>query len=229
MKNINELSDKEIIKLSNEDLELMIKFKQAQAGIKIIEKPVEPKYKDLPKPDISLYQVKGYEYLFTSEKIALGLANFLREHSNELRKSEFGYNTGYEYKFSSKLSTGRFGDQVSIEAVSLYSKEVFDGISEVIAENKKLKDIYDNEKKQYDENREEVKAIESEIWDCFHEARERVENQEKMLERFKEYLVLAENNQKMAWAFLEKAYTLDESVKDYIKVNISNSNTKVGK
>ncbi len=55
MKRINELTEQEILNLTTKDVELMIKLKKAEEGVKLFPKPKEPSYFEIKPPDMVLY------------------------------------------------------------------------------------------------------------------------------------------------------------------------------
>ena len=55
MKTINELSEVEILALTSEEIEGMIKYKMAEEGVKLLKKPEEPDYHKIPDPDKTVF------------------------------------------------------------------------------------------------------------------------------------------------------------------------------
>jgi len=57
MKSIIELTEQEIRNLSYDDVELLIKFRKLEEGIKLVDKPEPPLYHGVPKADHTVYKV----------------------------------------------------------------------------------------------------------------------------------------------------------------------------
>lgn len=208
MKKITELEEQEILNLSPEDIDLMIKFRKAEEGIKLIKHPIKFELEKIPEPDITVYSLWGFNnILFTDIKECQAFAdtiNMLKTICTKNYKGDIGYNIQYKSKFSKE-------DNIKINSEKIYSKEIFDTYSEIIKVNNKKETKYNELLKEYRENYDNSKYIEDEIYNRINEVRDKYNNLERYSKLYEEYLVLANGDSEVAINFLSKAYKLTEN------------------
>jgi hypothetical protein len=222
MKTINELTEQEIIKLTNDGIGMMIKLKKAEEGIKFIECPAVPAYHKIPDPEMTVYSCE-----FFGDKLAFDTLDELITLIELLKKCT-KFKIDYEYaktdsdkKFANPtLDKPYRGEWFTPIMTSVYSKEIYDSICELLAENKKWKDAYEIEYKEYSKTINEAKWIEDEIYSKVSEVREKYRELESYCYGFRtDYLPLAEGKEDIAMKFLRKAYALTDEQEAYILSN----------
>ena len=55
MKKLNEMTELEILALTDDQIEKIVKYRKAEEGVVLMEKPIEPSYEEEPNKDITLY------------------------------------------------------------------------------------------------------------------------------------------------------------------------------
>lgn len=222
MKQINEYSEKDLLKLQNEDVERIIKLELANNGIKMVKKPVEPTYHPLPEKDTIGYTITNVDYVFEKKETAEEVARVLKNNFSNLKKSCYNWSNNDHLDYLSPLDTYTFREGVnSIQILEnkYYSGELYEQLSTKIKENSELKSAYEKAKKEYDESMDIAEETINFVWEKVNEAKRKQDERESMLEKFKEYLDLADNNNDIAWKFMNKAYSLDDDQINYIKAN----------
>jgi ribosome-binding protein aMBF1 (putative translation factor) len=213
MKNINEMTDQEVLRLTPEDLQRLIKFRMAEEGIKILPEPTEPTYISLPPKNDLAYKVGGFDFLIRDKETALQVAEFFASLSGKLFKESYNY-THYDHKHIEPIEK-----EFAVSPVEYYTKSLADRIAEDKTTNDKLKKSYEEQVKEYRENDESAKDIRAEIYNTYRSVVDKYENFELMKERYAEYLKLAEDNETIAMSFLKKAYSIDAECESFITGN----------
>ena len=104
MKKITELSEKEILDLTIEDVELMIKLKKAEEGIKLLPKPKEPIYFDIKAPDVVVYSciLFGDNLVFEDIEELNKVINVIKNTASKYRL-EYNWNKlSSDFKYATK-------------------------------------------------------------------------------------------------------------------------------
>lgn len=219
MKRFQELTDVEVLALSEEEIERYIKLEMAEEGIKILQKPVEPKYKTIPEGDELTYGVGGFadNVVFKEKGAAQRIADAI---TKELPNAfDLSYNRNYSLRYLKKADT-EYTNLGVVKHSKHYKKETLDRIEEDKTANDDLKRIYEKELKEYDSENNRASRIRSDIWDRVHYLQQQELEKERNLTRYKEYLELANGNPEIAMNFLKKAYTIDEQTEQYILGNV---------
>ncbi len=195
MKHIQDMSDEEILKLNQEDINNLIQLRYAEEGVKLMQPPVEPT-KHVFEPDLKRYEVNDI-YFLTFEDAAAFVA--------AMRKGEetsYEWKVGSEYKYLKELNSYR----TDIKEVGVFSKEKYLQVKDQLTLDTQAQENYKQMKKEYEEClensawiREEVNGRVQEVWD-------RHNRLEDLRRQFTTYLKLAEGNTDIAINFLTKAY-----------------------
>lgn len=225
MKKISELTEKEIYALTPDEVALMIKLRKAEEGIRLIEKPLAPSYFNVPEPDRVIYScfLFGDTLVFEDvEEINTVISAISK--ANSKRCVEYDWNKATsDHKYIKNELKGGYGTKWdTVTTVRVYSPELYLQVAEQIAQNKKMKDKYEADLKEYDGKIKEALWVESEINDRVSEIQEKFWKMEDYARRFKlDYLPLSENNEEVAMKFLNKAYSLNDEEKAYVLENYS--------
>jgi hypothetical protein len=210
MKNISELTDEEILQLTDADLELMVKFQMAKEGYKILPQPEAPIYEELPKPNITGYKVRGCEFIFTDINIANHISSEL------INVADYAFEYKYRPSNYDKALIKKVPDLGSISSELYYDLEAFDLIENKAKLNKKIKDNYESELNDYNEAYEQSSQIRDEIWNKYYEVINKYQDFKKLKNLYNEYLLLSNSDKKIAMSFLKKAYNVSDEAETFI-------------
>lgn len=188
----------------------------AEAGIKILTKPVEPAYQELPKKTILLYDVSGITYLFSDKLIAEDEGQALQAASSKMKSSSYVGND-YTHKKVKNLDEYDIKNIGKVTEVLLYSTDDAIQADEISKVNKQLKAQYETLLSEFKTNENEADYIRVEIWDKVKHVQAKHNNMADMKYHYERYLDLAEGNKKIALNFLKKAYSIDEETEYYVQ------------
>lgn len=227
MKKIQELTEQEVLALTSEEIEIMIKLRKAEEGIKFVKKPELPKYHVIPEPDKTVFMCD----LFGNELCTESMSEFDTIISAIIKadtkcKIDYDYNkAGSEYMFINPVLKRQYGssDWDTITTKKVYSQELYNSIVEKIFYNKKMKENYEKENKEYINSLNESKDIESEIREYYYEIVRKYERLGDFCKMMKfDYMPLADQDEEVALRFLNKAYNLNEDQRTYVLENYKN-------
>jgi hypothetical protein len=218
MKRMNELSEQEILALTDEQIDTMIKYRMAEEGIKILSKPDQPNYTIIPPKDNTLYKTKGFTFVFVTLSTAQMFADLVKDYKSELHIKDWDK----EYLKKYNPDNYDFKELGTVQSEEIYSKELSIKIKDDISYNEKLKKEYDALMDEYKQADSDKKDVYREVWEKYYEVLNKYTNFNSMLHQYKAYLVLAEDNADIAMNFLKKAYTIDEETEQYITNNLNN-------
>jgi hypothetical protein len=205
MKKINELTEQEILDLTDEQVEKMVKLYWAEEGVKMLKEPEKPKYHEVPKEDLTRYMSNVFNCTFADFEEAKKAHDFIKE----LKSLK-----NYSYLLHGKVERGF--TQGDIETIGVYSSELHANVEPLKKANAELKASYENALSEYNSEKERQDELSSRIWDRVNEVRDEYSHMENMYDIYKEYLELA-GGESMAMAFLKKAYTVNMKTEQYIE------------
>lgn len=217
-KYITDMTDQEILALTDDDLKRMIQLKMLEEGIKILVRPEEPQYAEVPAKDLSGFCVKvGYSHdhiYYANRESAERVIVAIRAEQDSLRKYDYisSYSTSYEHTFSPYDPE----PEITVEETRVYSRGLFDQVRDALTGNKKLKDAYEKQLKEYKGAEEAAAWIRDEVNNCYYEVTSKYREFESMLAKFQEYLQLADNDSAQASVFFEKAYHPEKETRQYL-------------
>ncbi len=214
---IDTLSDAEILALTDEQVGKIIKLKLAEGGIKIISKPEEPEYHNIPEGNEVLFQVTGVSALFSDRTVASQIAEKLKENRSCLKETSYSHD--YNYKFQKDFNLDYYGkpEPISIMEVRVFSKDLLTSIKEDVKSNEQIKKSYEERKKEYESVNSQAENIKEEVWSRVYEIRQKQAEKESSYARFLEYLALTESDKNKAMVFYKKAYNPDEQTIQFIE------------
>lgn len=211
MKTFEQLNDQELTSLTQEQIDFYIKLKKAETGIKIIALPDAPEQREVPAPDLEIFEVSGMS--FTDRARAEEIAAAINKHiTNALKVTYDYYRAGSDYQYAKPYE----GSLETVEVKRVYSMPVYNSIKDIIASNKKVMDAWKEVERECKEEDEKASEIVDAIYDSIAKARERLEQFRNYKVRIVEYLQLANGDRDIAWNFFDKAYTVEPSVKNMI-------------
>lgn len=218
MKNITELSEKEILALTSEELEGMVKLEMANEGIKILTRPTEPIYEPLPAKTQTIYEVTGFTYQFHNEKTAEELSKAIRKVAEETCATDYNYSQ-YDVKWVKQLESYTKDTLGAVKPLQLYTKNEAIEASEVKQRNDNTKKEYEAELSEYNTAKDASSEIRDRIFGRYYEVQKKYYDFNVLTERYNEYLSIADGNKDMAMKFLKKAYLVSDEAEDYIIAN----------
>jgi hypothetical protein len=223
MKKINEMTEQEILALSEQDIQNMVKFRMMEEGIKIIDKPKKPELFEIEPADKKVYIIPILDgYAFTDFAEAQKVSEALQS-AKSFRKVDCDWNKlGSDYKYLKKKerytfdSSGDFG----VNEVYVYSNEMYANIVDFAAKNKAMTKQVEVDMKAYNDAYAAASDITIEVRGRVAEVMEKAARLERLTQKFADdYYPLSDNNEDMAIKFMEKAYSLTEDEKKHILEN----------
>jgi len=217
MKKIGELTEQEILKLSDADVDKMVKLEMAEQGIKILSEPKEPTYNKEPDKAIRGYKPVGCEFYLKDATAAEKISKIIGDNKDKIYRSEY-YDNAYTKKL---LKQGDYYSYGTITEDLFYKETELRDYDEAINKNKEIKEKYNTLLKEYNSSFEHSKRIRSDIWEQVLVVREKYEHLEELTARYREYLEIAEGNKEIAMKFLKKAYSPSGEEELYVENNVS--------
>ena len=223
MKNINEMTEQEILALSEKDIQNMIKFRMMEEGIKIIDKPKKPELYEIEPADQKAYTIpilNGYAFMDFAEaqKVSEALKNV-----KSFRKVEYDWNKlGSDYKYLNKKDRYTYGypEDFGVNENYVYSNELYANIVDFAAQNKAMMQQVEEDEKAYNDAYAAASDITLEIRNKITEVREKAERVKRLTLKFaNDYYPLSDNNEDVAIKFMSKAFSLNEDEKKHILAN----------
>lgn len=195
------LSDKEMVKLTEEQLKHYCDIELMKAGA---IKPIQPIVPKEEKIDIHYTDYYSVELDYTKilfEKIEDADA-FVKMNP---RKADKLYDFPEPHNWVAKTPYN-----VSIERFRCVSQDDVQKYKHIFSKRKEEKKEYDRLLKEFNDASAASVEITQDVWSKYYDA-VRKENKMKDIQRtWKEYLKLSENNEDIAMGFLKKAYKEDE-------------------
>jgi hypothetical protein len=208
MKLIAEMTHEEIIALTNEDIERMVKYLCARDGVVFLDAPVVPIRPEV-EFDGTIYSVGG---IYSHDREFLHqLQNLVSLNISKLRKLDYDWQVGSEYKTPSPPATYELEQWTKIEASRCVSEEKYRQQKHALIAHKKTQDQYDKDKKQWEENSKAIDHIRADICEVWNEHRSKEREYERHIERFKEYRGLA-GDEETAIKFYRRAYPVNSDM-----------------
>ena len=225
MKNIAELTEQEILALTEDDINLMIKVKMAEEGIKFTNRPQQPMYATVPLPDTTVYYcpLLGYKLSFTDMNELMAVIELLSKCKTQCSvDSNYNLADGNRYFLKEKLENAGYSSDTwnTVIPLNAYSNKTYREAHEMLKENAKIKAEYDTLLKEHNTALDDAQWVSDEIWGRFNEVHAKYNRLNGFVWKFNnEYLPLSENNEEVAMKFMNKAYSLTEEEQQYVLTN----------
>lgn len=215
MKQITELSEKEILALTDNQLNTMVQYKMAEEGIKILEYPNKPEFAPIPKKDDSAFVVGGLTYPLTNKGAAEEISKIMAKYREYFINTAYNQKD-YSIKYLKPLDDYATDNLGKVSEEQFFKAETERKISEDKQLNKDIEQAYQVELAEYNEAYERRKEIESVIYGAFHEVNTKYADMERLKAKYEQYLLLAEDNAETAMKFLKNAYTVSYQAEYYV-------------
>lgn len=225
MKYIENLTEQEILELTNTDIDKMVRLKAAKKGIKFLTLPKEPAYIKTTSPTTKVYycNLLGRKLSFTDKHELDDVIDVLNSCKSKCTIDRDynlpGDNPGYLKK---ELENANWSSDTpdSIKTEMVYTNKEYNIFSKITRENSKLQSAFKKAMQEYEVFQKELDSIKDEILQYIKPVIDKYALLEECIHVFKkEYLPLAENNEEISIEFLGKAYNLSTEQKDYVLKN----------
>ena len=196
--NINEMSEQEVLSLTPEQIDWLIRYACAEEGIRHLPEPVKPEpFK--PEYDAEVYEVHGM--YFATFEAAKEVKNALSIYSDEMRKLDYDWRNSSSYKY---VSEGSF--TFSVEKFKCFTPARYEKIAGELQSLEAEKRKYETLLKEYREEQNKMLSVKLSIYEVIESHRTTAYIREKSCNDYREYLKLANGNVETARRFFEKAY-----------------------
>lgn len=194
MKTFYDLTKEEKVSLTTEQVQYYAKLDCANSGIIIPQKPIN-NLKAVTPPTQKYYQV-GYEsFVFETDKEA---QDYIDAKSRALQVKSIG--NSYDNK--NQYVSERYTDYKDFKSIILYSKEEAADLKTILEYNSETSKEWED----YNDSLSKYNEIETGIWEEINQINFRNSREMFYDKIYSDYLVLAENNHKVAYTFFDKAY-----------------------
>ena len=197
MKYFEDLTDKEILALTDKEIEHYCYLRTAQEGLTFVPKPSlpEPKKPNIQKT-VTMFEACGV--LFG----CLANAEEFLELSPCTSTYDYAFG-GYDYPWveehSEEITTKRF-----------YSKENVENLKVELQEYNEKKSAYDAEQNTYNTFLRKLKELNKSIFDKVNELKKQEQHKKHLKKQYDNYLELANQDEEIAKNFFIKAYSEEE-------------------
>lgn len=201
MKPLSELTDKEIVDLTQDEIERYVKLAYMEAGFSTPQEPDVHEVPEVPSPTDPYFKVNVEHHLEILVKT--------KEEADSLRSalaSVVTYKADYDYPWDSKIKYGKkiSGEAVTVSEVMLYSPVEYADAKRISQEASDAKKHNDAEEKRFKEENEAIAECREEVLDAVSAARGRVSKHDRVISIWNEYLEAAGGDQDIAKRFLDK-------------------------
>ena len=219
MKNFYELTDNEILNLTDEQLKKYWQLEMANEGVPFLDKPKEPDYENIDLPDLILYSIPLLGLYSTHREIMEKIKIIIDNSRETLRIIDYDYfKDKFEYEVKT-LKINKYDDKevnFLIKENQVYSEHKMINLRDVNNRNKKKYEKHCELVEKFKENEELRNECKARIYDEYNLICEKNHEIKRHKERFKEYLILAGKNKKTALAFYKKAYNINKEIEEIL-------------
>lgn len=198
MKNITDLTQEELVALTDEEMAHYAKLDAAENGIPIPGEEPKPFDEQKPSHDIVLYVIQGIK--FTDRAKAQELQDFLMARQEHLRDTDYNWSVGSHVRF-----VKGYEGELAITEEPCYSAERYTSLRESIDGWSERKKTTDEARKEWTAARDKFNRCIEHVSELVGNARRRAWREEENQARFDQYLELAGGDERLAWGFFEKA------------------------
>ena len=206
MKRLEDYTREELINITDEEKKLLIEIEAMCEGVEI---PEEPKYLEeqfVDRPDMEVYEVEVDTLYYTSKEEAEKVVSFL--NSTSRGRLDYKYENGYDRKYYEPVD-----GLVSAKAMRAYSYEKYHQIGQLLKANKKVKEVNDKLKSNYNDAIKGYNNIVAEVQEAIDEAIYAQQKEEHYKTAYARYIELANGDKEVAQKFFRNTYgSLDEDV-----------------
>lgn len=214
MRSIENLTDTELLALTDEEVTSHIRLRKAEEGIRILPEPVLPALKEIAGPDIQVFEIAGYA--FHEREKAEEIANVINKHVPQSTSIDYDYYRGDgKYRYTKANNTAL----VSVAVEQVYSPTKYSEIRDAVESNKRIQESYNKVKREYDDETDKAADIVSAIYDRIQGARDMANEVENHKLNIGNYLELAQGDVEVAWNFFKKAYVISPEMENLVRAS----------
>lgn len=220
MKRINEMSDAEILALTDEQVEKMKKLVLAENGIKFLEAPKDVELFDIEEPNITVYNIPflGSEISFADRGEAENMLDVLRKcKSIGMVKKDYKANCSFFKQGKEKEYYYYQNEPFSVNTSVVYTYDKYSEIKQFSEQNEKMREQLEKDRKEYNESMSKYIELTHDITEKVSSVREKYQRLDLLKRKLnEEYTPLADGNKELGMKFLSKAYSLTKDEQEYI-------------
>lgn len=207
----NEISDEELIELSNNEIEELIDLECAHENIRLLPPEPENIEKKFVNPDVIVYEIPSIK--LTSLEEAEKLVSMINQLET---KSEIPWNSSYDHR-----QVKPDNETISFSSEKRYSPELYKQINQSIKIFQANKEEYDKKMEEYDKIKETRQIVIEKVIGAVTKARNKIEKIRNLRLEYDRYLKLAEGDRNIAWNFMIDARPNQQSELAELKMKIA--------
>jgi hypothetical protein len=215
--NINEMTHEEIIALTPEQLDWLVKYRCAENGVKNLPRPVQPEA-FIPDFDYVVYEAGGF--YFTCQDEAAQFCDFLNS-SETIVKLDYDWQTGSHYKYSNPLADN---DLYPISPRKCFSREKYATLKGKLQDVEKEKTEYKKQLEEWEKNEKEVACSRDEVMHVYDDHMRQECLLKQHIANFRYYKELSNGDAEIAEKFFRKAYSVNNDDLEKIKEAVTKEN-----
>lgn len=220
-RSIEDMNDDELLALTEEQIERLVKLEMAKEGIPIYPIPDAPEYLDVEDPDGEFFSFRLFDgVVFPTAEGIRDVVNLMKALGCERLVREYG-EPGAQHLPNILKSRYSDDDDFEIKSEKLFSADGYLRNKGILKENEKRRKAYENELSTISKSKKDAQKIRDSIWGPIREAKTRKIDCERADIQFAEYLDLAENDAEQAWKFFDKANGPEEHVEKFLRAKYS--------
>ena len=202
MKRYSDLTNEELVKLTDEKVRRLIELEVAHEGIIPVD---EPELLDVPEvaiePTTVAFEVYGLYFQDRKDAEALARLPVVRSECN--------------YRINSKMSYLTVDKDNAIQEKKFYRKTDVKNHEDILKEIKKSKEINERRLSSYNSYTSSISGIKSKVWDAVRNAEDWKKSIETAKGVYAKHLDLANGDEAIAKNFFRNAYS-DEEVLELV-------------
>jgi len=206
MKRIKDLSESEILELTQEQLEELVLIEAAHSGVKLPDSaPAVPDYPEIGKPSKTLYTCGAFNFHCDSLDILNEFIKVIVDHKDNLFTCETDWQTKATH-CEKGIPTSGWANKIAPATETAYTQGEY---AELKGEIKKKEEMREEYKKALDEHSaqmEEYDDICSDVMSHYYNAVRAKNRKQHLVATFLKYYKLAEQNFDIALKFFKNAY-----------------------
>lgn len=207
----NEISDEELIELSNNEIEELIDLECAHENIRLLPPEPENIEKKFVNPDVIVYEIPSIK--LTSLEEAEKLVSMINQLET---KSEIPWNSSYDHR-----QVKPDNETISFSSEKRYSPELYKQINQSIKIFQANKEEYDKKMEEYDKIKETRQIVIEKVIGAVTKARNKIEKIRNLRLEYDRYLKLTEGDRNIAWNFMIDARPNQQSELAELKMKIA--------
>ena len=199
--NIKDMSEAEVLALSQKEIDYLISYAMAVEGIKFLPAPIAPE-PFTPDYDRVVYEVAGI--YFTGRICAETVCEALNARIEEACRLDYNWQQSSQYKY---VAESHWKDSPpTVTAVKCFSDEKYRTMAATMIQRETEKNQYKKLLEEFQKNESLKQAIVQEIHDVIDEHKSRAYTRNRMKSEYERYKEIAQGNIEIAQKFFKKAY-----------------------